>query len=212
MPYTKVDWDEALPITAARLDQMDQGIADAFDELVHRQGGDTMEGPLAVTGDADLSARIRINRGTMSFRITEVSNGVVLDFLDDGSVINRVSIREDGSVWQGPGSSSGVLARLARVVSGTYTGNNGSNRVISLPFDPVFVYLTGSGDTNAVFFSGLAGTAHGAFIRSGAGNTNIGATGGTRPAPTTGGFIVSTASSSLGTNESGATYRYFAIG
>lgn len=97
---------------------------------------------------------------------------------------------------------------LARIATGTYTGNGAIDRTIPLPFTPMMVWVE---DGSEHSFESAKTTA-GIVGRQPTGMSNISNV--FRPRPVTNGFLVSdnASTSADSTNVSGETFRYVAIG
>ena len=123
---------------------------------------------------------------------------------------------EIGSHTEDSGDSA--HAHMARIVSGTYTGNGSTTRTISTPFTPALVYVSRRGDgSNAFSAAGRVGSGDVGLLFFGdtndAADTQTTRTEGSfvRPELVSGGFRPRGIGSS-GLNQSGGTYDYVAIG
>jgi hypothetical protein len=93
--------------------------------------------------------------------------------------------------------------------TGTYTGNDATNRTIALAFTPKLVILD-AGSNGYLFVSNVNTGTYGHQVPSGS-TPQHEAANATRPALTTNGFIVSGTAGS-NTNRNAAPYYYFASG
>lgn len=103
-----------------------------------------------------------------------------------------------------------ALATIPKIVYGTYKGNTttkGVTKFIPLPFTPKLVYV--GDDRGYTFLAGLDTYYYGGLALEGkpvvTSSTNI-------VEIVEGGFQVTIYSNTIGSNYSGRTYRYFAIG
>lgn len=99
---------------------------------------------------------------------------------------------------------------MAKSAGGTYTGNGGASRTISLPFDPRMVVVTATGRFGQ---SGAAAGALGPYYDGATSTMKASAIAAARPDLASAGFGVAHAGgAAYSLNESGVTYTYVAFG
>lgn len=132
--------------------------------------------------------------------------GVDTDQLADNAVteakIANGSVTED--------KLSFTVESGAKIATGTYTGNGGTDRTIALSFTPTLVFIEYV--TNATYAISAIGASGSLGVRTTSGTDMVGtAVNNQRPIPTTNGFIVS-GSAGGELNINAAVYRYVAFG
>ena len=95
------------------------------------------------------------------------------------------------------------------VVSGSYTGDGTTDRVIPLPFTPKLVMVTGDGSTTPLHISPIHSSTNGWTLYNSA-NPFVGALTNLFPRLTTNGFIV-TGSATNDVNQTGRGFNYVAF-
>jgi len=136
-------------------------------------------------------------------------------YASGANALAKLAIGTFGQVLavNGDGNAPVWTSGFSKISSGTYTGNDASNRTISLPFTPklVFVSFTRGSDASGINTIGWysSNDKNGIYIQnttiSGADNNEL------RPLPTTNGFIVSGTNRGF-LNSLNKVYTYFAIG
>ena len=82
MAYSKTNWTEATPITADKLNQMEEGIANSFP-----QTGGVISGTLAVNNDVTLNANLNFQKGARITLPSSSSEGRIQFNTDEGNSV-----------------------------------------------------------------------------------------------------------------------------
>lgn len=206
MATAKKIWVAGEVVTAAQLNEQ---VGTRVDERVLKEG-DTMTGGLTVDGGTGYR-EVGIDRvATQAWRAAlaspsaggKVSARMLLS--KDGTVVARLDLRDDGNAELIGG------AQVAKVASGSYTGDGATDRTIALPFTPKKVEVVRSNGLYR-FLSAMPSGTYGHQLDAGLDNIIATNSNSTRPGLTTGGFVVSGSTSEM-LNESGTVYDYLAFG